>query len=233
MSYTVTKLITRAYYLSQVVSRRLQTVDGDQISDGLDLLNALLSFKSSDSGLIPYYTNFEFNAIADQEEYYIPNLIEVESLTFNLGPIRYSMMELDRKRYFGSSRIDNITSLPYSYRCERTLDGMNIFLYFLPDQAYVMKLIGRFGLMNVSLNQDLLLTYDAFYIEYLRYSLAQMICNEYGIEMLPNVLNMLRSYETRLRATSPADLTMQKLSTFAVQPGLMYADANLGKGWRP
>jgi len=57
MVYTARKLITKAYYLSQVISRSLQTVTAEQVTDGLELLNALIDFKRSDLRLIPYSSN--------------------------------------------------------------------------------------------------------------------------------------------------------------------------------
>lgn len=240
MAYTVTKLITRAWYLSQVVSRNLETVSGDQESDGLDLLNALLSFKSSDGGLIPYYTYKQFPTVPNQEKYTptdtaaLENLIEVESLTFNMGPIRFALFDLSRVPYFGSARVDNISTLPSQYHFERTLDGSDLYLYPLPVQVFTMKVMGKYALTNVTLNQDLETVYDNFYIEYLRYALAQMMCNEYGIELQPQVLSMLRSYESRLRQISPADLTSQTLTLFSPHNSAdMYLDANVAKGWRP
>ena len=65
MVYSALQLITRSYYLSQVVSRQLQTVSGDEITDGLYLLNALLDYKSTDVRLIPYFTRFEFDSWFD------------------------------------------------------------------------------------------------------------------------------------------------------------------------
>ena len=59
MAYTVTDLITRAFYLSQVVSRELQTVTGQQIADGLIWLNALLSLRSAFTKVIPYYQQYD------------------------------------------------------------------------------------------------------------------------------------------------------------------------------
>ena len=55
MAYLAVDLISRAYYLSQVVSRELQVVSGTQITDGLYLLNSLIDFKNSDLREIPYY----------------------------------------------------------------------------------------------------------------------------------------------------------------------------------
>jgi hypothetical protein len=233
MSYTVAELITKAFNLSGVVSQNLQVLSGEQQSNGLDLLNAVLSFKMSDGLLIPYYQLYPMTLVVDQELYFIPNLISIETMTFNIGPIRYSMTETARKKYFGSPRIDNTSSLPFTYHPERTLNGTNVYLYFLPNGDYPANIYGKFALGNVTFNQDLEGTFDDFYIEYLRYALAEHICSEYAIEFPPIQLNKLRSYETRLRSTSPADLEMVKYSTMNNAPGINYGDVNIGLGWRP
>jgi hypothetical protein len=65
----------------------------------------------------------------------------------------------------------------------------------------------------------------------LRYALAEHLCCEYTIKFGDSALNKLKSYESRLRALSPSDLTMMKLSTFARKTFVNYADVNLSGGW--
>ena len=233
MAYTVTELITRAYYLSQVVSRELEQVSGQQLEDGLVYLNALLSLKSASTRVIPYYNEYDFNAVVGQEQYFVPNLVNPETLTFNIGPVRYSTMPQSRKPYFGSGRVDNIQSLPFNWHFERKLGGSNIFLYFVPNEAYPIKIWGKFGFDNVALNEDLLLVYDEYYIDYLRYRLALRICSEYAIPFQPQSMEELRELEEAVTDVSPPDLTIGKLSSLGSGSALTWADINLGKGWRP
>jgi hypothetical protein len=234
MAYTAVQLITRAYYLSQVVSRELETVSGQQISDGLTWLNALLSLKSAHSRLIPYYMEYDLVAIPNQEEYFIPNLIQPETMTFNIGPVRYSMAPTSRKPYFGSGRVDNIGSLPFSWHFERCLGGSNIFLYFLPAGEYPLKIWGRFGFTDVTLEQDLELTYDEFYIDYLRYRLAKRICSEFGIPLQPQADQELAELEEAITDVSPPDLSLTKWTSLGQDSsGINWGDINIGKGWRP
>lgn len=233
MSYTAQELISRAYYLSQVVSRDLQTVEGSQVEDALVWLNAILSLKSAASRLIPYYSQYEFNAVAGTEEYYIPNLVQPETLTFNIGPVRYSTMPMSRRPYFGAGRVDNIESLPFSWHFERTLNGSNVFLYFVPNTNYPIKIWGKFGFDNVTLHEDLSLLYDEYYIDYLRYRLAKRICSEYGITMQPQAAFELEELEAALLDVSPPDMTLTKISTLQKGTALNWGDVNIGKGWRP
>ncbi len=194
MSYTVTKLINNAWYLSGIVARNLQTVSGDQLTDGLDLLNAFLAVETADKRMIPYFQTFSLTAVAGQERYFVANLIELETITFFINSVRFSLQEYNRDRYFGESRVVNIQSLPYQYHTERTFGGMYIYLYFLPNTNYPLEIFGKFSLSSVALTQDLSLTMDLFYIEYLRYALANKMCEEYNIQFQPQAAMKLKSY---------------------------------------
>lgn len=233
MAYTALQLITRAYYLSQVVSRQLQTVDGQQITDGLYLLNALLDIKGSDLHLIPYFTTTNFTTIAGQEEYFVQNLLYVDSMTFNIGVVRYPMIEMTRKQYFATGRVDNIQTLPWSYRTERCLNGSNIFLYFVPDTGYVVKIWGKYGLTDVTLQTDLSATYDAYYIEYLRFALAEYICTEWGVSFPDEAKAKYAEIRKKLMQQSPPDLSIQKRSYFTTNPSIDWQFVNIGRGWTP
>lgn len=232
MAYTSLTLITRAYYLSGVVARDLQTVTGSQISDGLFLLNALLGFKGTDLRLIPYFQQYDFDAVIGQELYYVPGLDYVDSLTFNIGTVRYSMREMTRKEYFSTPRVDNVNSLPFSYRVERVLNGSNIYLYFLPADTYEMKVYGKFKLSDVTLNQDLLLTYDTYYIEYLRYALAEYICSDYGVTFPDQSMRKFMEIQKKLLDVSPPDLSIQSRTYFNKGPVMDWQYVNI-PGWVP
>lgn len=237
MSYTVTELITRAWYLSGVVSRDLETVDGDQLNDGLQMLNSLLSFKTANQRLIPYYQEYQFPTIIGQESYFIPNLILCETLTFELSTQRFSMALKTRQQYFATCRADNVNSLPYIYHLERTFQGGQsgslLFMYYFPDQIYPFTLWGKFALANVTLSQDLSLTLDQYYIEYLRYALAEYMCQEYNIEFQPQNSKKLSEFERIIFDISPIDFTNRRQTLFQKGASLNYADYNIGKGYRP
>lgn len=232
MAYTALQLITRAYYLSQVVSRDLQVPSASQITDGLYLLNALLDFKGTDLRLIPYFQRYEFDTVVGQEEYFIPNLLYVDALTFNIGVVRYSMSDMTRKDYFATARVDNIQSLPFSYRPERELGGLRLFMYFVPGGVYQMKLSGKFGLTDVTLPTDMSLTYDTYYLEYLRYALAEYICAEFGATFPDQSMKKFQEIQKKLMDVSPADLSIQKKSLFNSRPGLDWQMINI-PGWVP
>lgn len=233
MAYSALQLITKAYYLSQVVARELQIVDGQQAADGLDLLNALLDFKGSDLRLIPYFKRDEFPTISGVEEYYRPGLLQVDSMTFNIGVVRYPMREMARRDYFAGGRVDNITNLPWSYRQERELGGTRLYLYFLPGDVYTVKISGKFALENVTLMQDMALTYDTYYIEYLRYELANYICAEYGATFPDQSAMKLEEMRKKLMDVNPPDLRVRGRSYFNSEPAIDWQFINLGVGFLP
>src|ERR1700690_1444731 len=156
MSYTVTQLIIEAFYTSGIVGRQFQTVAGDQVQVGLVKLNELFADTGIDYGMIPYFNSgYSFNAIAGQEKYFIPNMVQPETLTFYIDTVRYSMRKNPRDEYFGMGRAENVDSLPFNWHAERTLNGTNIFIYFFPDKNFPLVATGLFKLQNVTLYQDL------------------------------------------------------------------------------
>lgn len=232
-TYPVTQLITNSYYLSGILSRGLQSVSGDQLEDGLNLLNAWIAVKTANVRLIPYFSQFNFTAVIGQEKYFVPNLVSCESFVFFIGPVRYSMLPQKRVTYFASGRIENVDSLPFSWHLERTLGGANLYIYFLPNINYPLTIWGKFSLGSVALNQDLAQTFDLYYIEYLRYGLAEQICAEYNIPLQPQADMRLKELEKIVTDVSPPDLQMQKMSSLQVHSAYNYADVNIGRGWRP
>lgn len=248
MAYTARTLITRALYLSGIVARNLQTPTGDQITDGLYLLNALLDFKQIETDLVPYWTYIEMDAVPGQEFYYLPNVSAIESITFNIDTVRYPMGSTSRKSYYGSSRVDNIQTLPFNWNYNRALGGGNLALYFKPESNYPLKMMVKLFLADVTLDTDLTdisetvpytfinssnVGYDTSYIEYLRYCLGQFICSEYGILFNPESEKILTAYKRKLMYMSPPDLSLVKTSILTQGTGLNYGDVNVGHGFRP
>jgi len=231
MVYTAQQLITRSLYLSQIVARELEIPTAAQMSDGLYLLNALLDIKGSDLRLIPYYQYYTFNTVIGQEAYFVPNLLSVDTMTFNLGSVRYSIRECTRGEYFATARVDNINSLPFQYRIERKLDGADVFLYFWPSQVFVMNLWAKFGLTDVTLQTDLSTMYDSYYIEYLRYALADYLCAEWGATLPDQSKMKYMEIRKKLLDISPADLSIGKRSYFNHGTGYDWQTVNLTEGY--
>lgn len=249
MSYTAQTLITRSWYLSGIVARNLQVPTGDQITDGLMLLNALLDFKQIETDLIPYWTYIERPMVPGQEFYFLPNVAAVESATFNIDVVRYPMESVGRRAYFGSSRVDNIQTLPFNWNFNRGKGGGTIGFYFLPESNYPLKMMVKIFLNDVTLQTDLTninstlpytflettnAGFDTSYIEYLRYALANYMCSEYGILFNPESAKILQSMQRTLMYESPPDLMLKKSSILtANSQGYNYGDINIGHGFRP
>lgn len=232
MAYYTSQLISNAYYASGIVSRDYENVTGQQESDGLIFLNDLLADKTVDNGLIPYYQQYDFNAVAGQERYFIEDLISVDTFVFFIDSVRYSTTWKGRREYFGQARADDIRSLPGSWHLERELGGASIYIYFKPDLNYPLTIWGQFRLASVTLNQDLELTLDRFYINYLKFDLAARLCNEYSFNIPPGLIKTLKKYEEMIsKKSGTIDLRMQKLSTLRQRGGINYGQVNLGKGW--
>lgn len=234
MAYTARQLISDAYYTSNIVSRDFETPTGAQITDGLRFLNQCITDKDIDSSLVPYSQRYTMTTTIGVAEYFIENLIYAETLTFFINGTRYQTNNQQRQEFFGSFRQVNIESLPFNWHAERMLDGSKIFLYFVPSQAFPIEIWGQFRLSEVTLDQDLNLTYEKFYTNFLQYELAVRLCKEYGYNPPPMVVEQLQSYYQIINARSNTyDLRTQKYSTLSGQTAINYALINLANGWVP
>jgi len=234
MAYITNELISNAYYISNIVSREFETITGQQASDGLSILNDIIADKTANSSMIPYSDEYTFNAVAGTSEYFVPDLIYAETLTFFIDSIRYETRNQQRKDFFGSFRATDIQSLPFNWHAERKLSGTNIYLYFVPDTTYPVEIWGSFSLSSVTQFQDLSLTLDRYYINFLKFELAVRLCTEYGYTVPPNVQRQLEEYYRWINAsTNTVDLKMQKLSGLSGGAAINYGLVNLSGGWLP
>jgi hypothetical protein len=230
-SYLAAQLISRAWNLSGIVARDLEVVSGQEASDGLYLLNEVLAEKSYDLKLIPYWGRIEFNLVQGQERYFIPNLFQVETFTFNIDVVRFPTFKSGRKQYFGDGRVDNIQALPFEWHIERELYGSYLYVYYLPQQTFVAKITGKFALLNVELQTNLSQLYDLFYIRYLRFLLAEQMSLEYDIEFAADKKKKLQQIEQKLLYVSPPDLQMVKIGFFNKNTPLNWAHINISPSW--
>lgn len=234
MPYTTTQLITGAYYASGIVSREFETVSGGQLADGLIWLNNIITEKDVDQDMIPYETTYNANFIIGQEKYFIPGLIQIDTLVFFLDAVRYAMQYSSRNAYFGSSRVENIQTLPYEWYFEKQLNGGNLYIYFQPDRNYPMEIHGVFSMPTVILNQDLELIFPEELITYFRYALADRICAEYNFTVPEGVARILNKYQGWISKNSRIlDLNLKKTSTLQIHGTINWGFVNLGRGWRP
>lgn len=257
MVYTVNNLISDAYNCSGVVGKEFEQVSGQQYTEGLGYLNSVLAKKTADKSGIPYYLEYNANFIIGQEQYYIPGLISIDTLTFFISnppdpiivnpvpapptpgvapagnQVRYALRKVERKQYWATPRANQIQSLPYQYYVERQFGGASLYVYFLPIQPYQFQIWGLFSLNNVALNQDLSLTLDQFYIDFIKFELAARICAEYDYNFPEGAAAQLAEYQAIIdKREQRLDLTQQTISPLSqIGDGVNYAWANLGTGW--
>lgn len=226
----VAELISDAYYLSRVIGRNFETVSSQQSADGLTLLNDILSEKNISSATISYNSKSNFTAVAGQEIYQIQNLVSVDTLTFELNDVRYSLNQVNRDRYFGNSRVNDIDSLPVMFFTERQLGYSNIYVYYLPADNYEFEITGKFALQEVGLFDDLSLSYDRFYLSYIKYNLAERICDFNGNTVPDGVRKRLADLNDQITNFSGLDMSVNVSNPFggsSVDP----VQAQLSNGW--
>lgn len=227
------ELVAKSYYLSEIVSRELETVSGSQSADGLEMLNDLLDEKSVDGKRVPFFEDKSFPGVSGQEIYFIPGLIEPTTLTFVDSTVRYAMQFEDRDRYHGRTRVQNITTFPQVYTYNRVLGGSNVYVYFKPNRPYQFEIWGKYFIENVVFNTEMSDVLPKFYMPYLKYALADRICDFFNIQFSEGKTATLREKEREIFEPEPADLSINLIATMTDDGGLNYAAINFYRGLWP
>lgn len=233
MAYLVQELIVRSYYLSGTVSQDFEDVSPSDIQTGLNLLNDHLSLTSVDKDRILYYSKYEFDTIQGQEKYFIPNLVQLETLTYDYTGVRWAPTAYSRAKYFGMMRPNNVNSLPAIQHMELVLGGADIYLYYLPQQAFTFTLYGKFSFPEVILTTDLSEVVSRSYIIYLRYALAELICHSKNIQFRDQAKEKLEELSRMVVDISPMDLSLRKISGLTSAFGPNWGIVNLSHGMFP
>lgn len=236
MAQNVLSVLTQSLYLSGIVSKDFNQPTSNQNEDALMCLNDILSEKSVDDALNPYYSSYEFDSDPGEENYEIPNLIQVDTLTFLLNSVRMSMQYVGRDMYDGCTRAENVNSLPYMYYYERKKGGADLKMYYPPNQIYPFTIWGKFGLTSeVGYFDDLSEVYDRFYIAYLKAATAERLCDYYNIEVPRRLEKLLEQYDIVFsNQISPPDMTVTGMNVFGKYVWPNWAFINIGnEGWLP
>lgn len=229
----VVELINKAWILAGAVGRDLDQVKGSQGIDGLDWLNIVLSEMAEDGMTIPYIQEVEVTMIVGQEKYFVPNLIQASTVTFNLDEVRFSLIRQQINDFKGSFRVNNINSLMVNYYVQRVIGGSDIYFYFKPSQDYPVHINGKFAVGNVQFNDDLNLVADLFFQSYIMYRLANKLALWYGLTPLPGLANELMAGEHRIKTINSPDMTFKPTGLLMGNQALNWAQINVGRGWMP
>jgi len=229
MAVTAYSIVSIAFFIAKIYGRGFTNLTPTNISDGVSALNDILAEKSVDDSLNPYYATYAFDTEPNVETYFIPDLVECDTLTYEFQTLRLPMEFVSRDQYRGSIRANGIDSLPQIYFVERVKGGANLSMYFFPNQIYPFELVGKFALTTAATPYtDLSLYYDPFYLAYLKAAIALRLCIYYGTEPTQQLLNLMKYYDiTMANQISPPDLSVSKISTLGKNNALNWGVINI------
>lgn len=216
MAITAQEVAADALYESGIVARDMETPSASQIKDAIKQINYILSQEATNLGLNPYYDTYHFTAVIGEEKNFIPNLIQPETVTYTQASnnIRYPMEWLPRDKYFGSGRLNNIETYPTMWFSEPGFGGATLYVYPLPNVAYNFEIHAKFRLQMVTQFQDLSLTLEKEFIDYITHRCAQRMCAIQGFPLPDNIKALITESESYLKSLmAPPDYSLKRHST--------------------
>lgn len=237
MATTANEVAANALYESGIVARELETPTDGQIKDAIKQINYILSQEATNLGLNPYYDTYNFTASIGVETKFIANLIQPETVTYTQNSIRYPLEWLPRNKYFGSGRLNNIETYPSLWFSEPGFGGATLYVYPLPVAAFEFEIHGKFRLQMVTQFQDLSLTLEQYFIDYITHRCAERMCVIEGFICPDNVEKLILESQTYLRSLmSPPDYSLKRRSTLGGSRGVGIPNPALSQmfdGWYP
>lgn len=215
MTTTSLQVITDAYYLSNVVSQQFQSLTGYQANQGLRLLNQILADKTIQPGLVPFFEKYDFDLVTGQQDYFIPNLIDGQTFTYFVDQNRFPAWEIGRQDMFGTFLPNGANTLPTFWHFEVRLGGSTLSLMLPPDRDYPAQIYGKFSFQNVTINQNLELGMNGYYIGFLTFDLARRLAMTNSRPVSDDVQSEWQRYVDAITAnTATIDFSYQKKSQF-------------------
>lgn len=231
---TTQELIKDSYIMANIVSFEFEDLGEGKLAYGLKKLNEIISYKTAVQTLNPYINEYDFNigpglgVNGSTEQYFIPYLNEQDTITFTLGQIRFNLYPLPSKIYLGSSRANNVTTLPSYGFFRRAMGGCFVFLYPLPNQVFPCKIWGNFRVSSVAYNDVLENIFELYFIRYLTYALAGELAPYFNMSLYPEVAKTLDRMEKQINTISPIDLTLTVMPVLQTRSdGQHYVVANM------
>ncbi len=216
------EVITDAFGLSQIYGEDFENLTSSQLKKGLSALQYVIAEKTVDDSQNPYYRKTTFTMNYGDKSYFVEGLTEVSTLTFFIDSVRYACYEMSREQFDGSYRANNVYTLPLTFFMERSEGGGTVYVYPFPNQTYEFELWGKFAMTEVtSYYQDMSLSYDNFYIDYLTFMMSRRLCLSYGFEVPQTVTSEINRKEQIMANTvGPLDTACAIIPT-SVPPSMI------------
>jgi len=232
MAFNTLQLIGGAYKAANINPGGYKVLTPEQKKNGLFLLNVLLSDKTVDTSMLLYWQKLEGVFDINVGEYFIENLIQIETLTFFMsdGTVRFPTQAQSLDEFMGSGRAMNTDSLPFFYYVNKVNGGATLYVYFLPSEEYAYQIWGQFQLTSVTLFENLEDKFPMYYINFLRLQLAKYLCIDGGFTCPPLVLEQLVQYRESIAENGTVDdYTMTIYNPLAGNNYLSWPQLNIGK----
>ena len=236
MALNSLQLIVNAYNASGINPQGFKNLTPEQSQKGLYLLNVILSDKTFDTSMLLYWEKLDGVFTPNVGQYFIERLVSIETLTFFLGDgsVRYPTQAKNLDAFMGSARAEGVASLPFTYFVNQKLGGADMYVYYLPNEAYPYQIWGQFLFESTTLFEDLSLKFNPAYIWYLTLCLARELCID-GNYSIPNgVMMKLAEYKKTIGLNGTVqDLGCKLMSSMNRRTGINWAQVNIGGAYTP
>lgn len=177
---TPNDIIDRAYRIIGIRSKD-RALSGDDVEQGLYILNQMLDHYSADSELIAYNDVISFPLVAGQRDYTISDQLTADVTNRRLVYLKYVNLVEQQYRYpvrvhndtiyYRFTHDENVTRRPEFVFLQQEIGQSRITFVNKPDKDYTCIVKGKFILQHLELS-TIITQVPIAYHRYLEYALA-------------------------------------------------------------
>jgi len=223
---TPNDIIDRAYRIIGVRSKD-QALSGDDVGQGLYILNQMLDHYSADSQLIAYYDVIEFPLVVGQESYTISDQLVADVTNKRLVYLKYVNLIDNQYRYpvrvendtmfYRFTRDETVTRRPSIVFLQQEIGQSRITFIEAPDKTYTCVVKGKFILAHLELS-TIITQVPIAYHRYLEYALAnELRASRSGAEWSDISERNFQDAITNLTTSNDIDIEIEPDNLFVLR----------------
>lgn len=223
---TPNDIIDRAYRIIGVRSKD-RALSGDDIGQGLYILNQMLDHYSADSELIAYYDLISFPLTIGQESYTISDQVTADVTNKRLVYLKYVNLIDQQYRYpvrvendttfYRFTRDETVTRRPNLVFLQQEIGQSRITFIVKPDKAYTCVVKGKFILAHLELS-TIITQVPIAYHRYLEYALGnELRASRAGAEWSELSERNFQNAITNLTTSNDIDIEIEPDNLFVVR----------------
>lgn len=234
----VIELITNAYDWGRIFPSGSGDLDSPNIEKAERYLRSIIRQINIKGDVIFLNSQTSLNMTAGNDTIPLDGYIKIIKAQFILGNVRIDIDLLNVEQFYTNAAVLNTQSIPYCAYPKRRGNGIDLIVYFTPNQDYILEVNGLKALEYISRDDDITSEFE-MYEDLVTWELANLLRKSIGHDPDMEIKGNIARIKRDLRSIKPVNASMQlsniasKCSSESLRKVATSGQEALLGGWMP